>query len=302
MTGAAWARFMELRGWKVIEGAGSFWQQFHQGCYISFPLHIPIDPEAAELDALLRSKHALCLRYSSVRPSGLPGGIYVVRDKNFGLASINSKARGKLRRGLERCEIKPVDADLLAREGFLLNRETMNRQRRFEREFGEPKRWKRFVEAVRRSSNISVLGAFADGRLNSYAVLHREDDWIYLLYQMSLTAGLQNAANTALHYEVCRLIAGVGVEAICSGPIPLAPGRLHSFKTQMGMTVLPQTFAFRFHPAIAPAAEAGAVQTVVSSLRRIWPQNPRLEIVSSVLRGSRLANNRARRADEVVPC
>ena len=302
MTGEAWARFMELRGWKVIEGAGSLWQQFHRGCYISFPLHISIDPAPGELDSLLRSNRALCLRYSSARPRGLAGGLYVVREKKFGFANVHSKVRGKLRRGLERCEVKAVDADLLAREGLRINRETMDRQNRFEPEFGDPKRWKRFVEAIRLSSNVSVLGAFVDGRLHSYGVLHREDSWIYLLYQMSLTSALQHAANTALHYEVCRLIAADGIEAICSGPLPLANSRLHNFKTQMGMTVLPQTFAFRFHPALAPVASAGGIQTVVGGLRRIWPRNPRLEVMSNVLRGSRFSNYPARHADEVVPC
>jgi len=140
MKGEALARFMELRGWKVVEGAGTFWQEFRERSYISIPLHIKIDPDADELDSLLRRTKGLCVRYASSRPYGYPGGLYVVRDKCFGFASVQQKGRSKLRRGLERCEIRPIDVDTLAAEGLQLNLETMARQNRFEPELGDPKR------------------------------------------------------------------------------------------------------------------------------------------------------------------
>jgi hypothetical protein len=302
MTGEALARFMELRGWKVVQGAGSFWQEFRERCYISFPLHVTLDPGSDELDSVLRRSKGLCLRYPAAQPTGLPGGLYLARDKNFSITSVQHKSRSKLRRGLERCEIRPVEVDVLRAEGLRLNLETMARQKRFEGEFGDPKRWNRFVEAVRQSPGAAALGAFVDGRLNSYAIVHREDGWVYLLYQMSLTSGLQHGANTALHYEVCRMIADPAVEAVCSGPTALAESGLHDFKTQMGLTVLPQTFAFRFHPAVSRLATGGLVKAVADGLHRLRPRNARLEVLSNVLRGARLSRQPANRAEEVVSC
>ena len=302
MNGEALARFMELRGWKVVQGAGSFWQQFRERCYISFPLHVTLDPNPDELDAMLRATGALCFRYSAANSHGLTGGLYVVRDKNFGLTSVHAKVRAKLRRGLERCEIRPVDIDGLAAEGLQLNLETMARQKRFEREFGEPKRWKRFLEAVRRSPSVAAMGAFLDGRLNSYMILQREDGWMHLLYQMTLTSGFEHGANTALHYEVCRMIADPELDAICSGPLPLAQDRMRHFKLHMGMTVLPQTFAFRFHPAVSRLFSGSAAQGVADGLQRLWPGNARLEVLGHVIQGAQLSNCTVRPAKEVVSC
>ncbi len=302
MKGEALARFMELRGWKVVQGAGSFWQEFRERCYIGFPMHVAIDPDPDELDSLLRRTRALCVRYASAQPHGFPGGLYVVRDKHFGIASVQQKGRTKLRRGLERCEIRPVDVDVLRTEGLWLNLETMGRQKRYEAEFGDPKRWKRFLDAVRLSPTVAVLGAFIDGRLSSYAILHREDGWLYLLYQMSLTSSLRHGANVALHYEICRMIADPGVKAVCSGPTSLADGRLHGFKLHMGMTVMPQTFAFRFHPAISRLATGSVAQLLADGLHGLRPRNARLEVLTNVLRGARLSKPPANRAEEIVTC
>ena len=302
MKGEALARFMELRGWKVVQGAGSFWQEFRERSYIGFPLHAAIDPDPDELDSLLRRTRALCVRYVSAQAHGFPGGLYVVRDKHFGVASVQQKGRAKLRRGLERCEIRPVDLDILRAEGLWLNLETMARQKRYEAEFGDAKRWKRFLDAVRLSPNVAAIGAFIDGRLSSYAILHREDGWLYLLYQMSLTSGLRHGANVALHYEVCRMIADPGVKAVCSGPTSLAEGRLHDFKLRMGMTVLPQTFAFRFHPAVSRIATGSVARVLADGLHRLRPGNARLEVLTNVLRGARLSKQPANRAEEIVPC
>ncbi|HYL77341.1 MAG TPA: hypothetical protein VEU96_24220 [Bryobacteraceae bacterium] len=302
MRGEAMARFMELRGWKVVQGAGSFWQEFRKHCYIGFPLHAAIDPNPDELDSLLRRTRALCLRYAAVQPHGFRGGLYLVRDKNFGFTSIQPKGRSKLRRGLERCEIRPVDVDVLRAEGMRLNVETMARQNRYEAEFGDPKRWKRFLEAVRLSPGAAVIGAFVDGRLNSYTILHREDRWAYMLYQMTLTSGLHHGANTALHYEVCRMIADPAIDAVCSGPVSMGESGLHDFKLQMGMTVMPQTFAFRFHPAVAQLATGSVVRALAGGLHRLRPRNARFEVLTNVLCGARLSNHPTNRPKEVVPC
>jgi hypothetical protein len=303
MTGEALARFLELRGWKVVQAAGAFWQEFRERSYMSFPHQVVLSPDPAELDAMLRSSKALCVRYASAQPHGLAGGLFVVRDKNYGLASVQARARSKVRRGLERCEIRPVDLDILQREGLQLNLDTMARQERSEAEFGEAKRWTRLIEAIRQSPTISVTGAFVDGRLSAYAIVHREDRWVHLLYQMSRTADLQHYPNYALHYHVSREIADADVEAMCSGPLSLMEGGgLRDFKLRMGMEVLPQTFAFRFHPAISRMAASGVAGTVAEGLRRLRPKNARLEVLANVLRGARLSRPPVNGAGEVAPC
>ena len=53
--------------------------------------------------------------------------MYVCRPQNYGIHSVDRRQRGKVRRGLEICEIRTVDPDELLRAGICLNRETMQR-------------------------------------------------------------------------------------------------------------------------------------------------------------------------------
>ncbi len=294
MTGEAQAKFLELRGLKVLQAAGSFWCELRANCYLSFPHQVSLDPSPEELAKLMRRTRSLCLRYNSAQKNGLPGGLYVIRDKKFGLDSVQKRARSKVRRSLQRCEVLPVDPDLLLREGVQLNLDTMARQKRYEPEFADPKRWQRLVDAIRICPAVSVTGAFVDGRLASYGILLRENKWIQLLYQMSRTADLHHYPNYALQFRVSQHIAEPDVDAICSGPLPLSNGGgLHDFKIHMGMEVLPRTFAFQFHPLLSSAFGSETVRAAVDLARRLRPASNRVEVLANVLRGARLTRQSA---------
>lgn len=303
MTGEAIAKFQELRGWKVVQAAGSFWQEFRPRCYMSLPYNTVIKPDPDEVAALLRTRNALCVRYPAIQQHGLEGGLYVLRDKKFSLTSVHSKQRSRVRRGLERCEIQPLDLDLLLREGLQLNLDTMARQHRFEPEFGELARWKRFVDALRVSPAASAIGAFVDGRLSGYTIHFLEDRWLHVLYKMSRIADLEHCANHALQFHSMSQIAESNVDAVCGGPLSVAVNEgLHEFKTRMGMEVEPQKLAVRLHPAVSRILTSSAAITAVQQIRRFRPQSRQVNIIAEVLRGARLSNERASGTEQVAPC
>ena len=105
-------------------------------------------------------------------------------------------------RGLEICTIRPVEPAELLQNGLQLNLETMERQGRYDAEFGDPARWKRFVEAVRQSPGVSVTGAYLSGKLSMYIVTCRDGQCLHMLYKMSRAEDRTLPVSHALDYTI----------------------------------------------------------------------------------------------------
>jgi hypothetical protein len=155
------------------------------------PAHLRLAPEKGEIDELLRRSRMVGVRFPVCGP-GVLTGLYVVRPASYTLASVSRKQRAQVIRGLERCEIRRVERDELTTAGILLNRDTMKRQKRYDPELDDPRRWARFVDAVYACPAFEVIGAYVDGRLAAYMICYREGSWLHLLYKMCRTEELEH--------------------------------------------------------------------------------------------------------------
>jgi hypothetical protein len=282
------AGFMALRGRRIVEAAGCLWHSVEGRFFMSLPYNLPQDPDAGELNQMLRSQCALGVRFPAVNRPGLPSGLYVCRRKDYNLPCVHARQRSQVRRGLEVFTIQPVEQSELLRQGLQLNTDTMTRQGRFDPEFGEPARWARLVKAVYGSSPVVAYGAFHEGRLAAYAITCRDGGWLHLMHQNSRTDDLPQFPNHALTFTVTRLAAeDPALEGISLGVHALVnSGGLHDYKLKLGYEFIERTSAFQLHPALAPVLLSGAVRRVVSGLRRMRPQDQRIEKVESVLEGA----------------
>jgi hypothetical protein len=284
MQGEKLARFMELRGRRVVELAGTLFYEAGAGIYMSVPYQRNVDLAEDEARAFLLSRRLTGLRYPSQRLPGLESGLYV-RRRPYGLDCLHRNARVQVKEGLRVCEVRCIDAEQLLRDGLILNRETLLRQQRCDREFSDLRRWTRFVDALCQSPGIEAHGAFHERQLEAMAVVCREDGWFHILHKMCRTQKAGVGANHVLDYILTeRALADPSVEAVCMGFVSLLdiPG-LQTYKSRLGFHVEPRHCVVRLHPALAPLLLNPVAWTAVSAMRRWRPQNQWLETVQKVL-------------------
>lgn len=284
-TGDALARFAELRGQRVFHAAGAWWVPFSGRWHASVPYQRPLNPDPGALAAALRTHGVLGARYVSAGPFGWPTSLYVCRTRGYTLRRAHPNRQRQVRRGLERSKIRLLDPDELLRLALPLNLDTMRRQGRFDPEFGEPARWRRFVAAVRELPSVFCAGAFHEGRLASYDVVCRDGAWLHALYKMSRTDDLPHYANIALdHWLLATAAADPSIEAVCNGFAALFPNdKLHSVKVELGFEAVPCNLAAQLHPALAPLLSRRWAASAAGTAARLRPQNQRLQAGAALL-------------------
>lgn len=301
--GSVIARFLELRGRRVIEATGCCWVNVRNGSryFESIPNHLLLEPEPGEVEQVLRRGGGLLARYPSRGSGGLVGGRYVCRDPNFDLSSLGKQRRKDVRRGLRNCEIRLVTLEELLGQGLTLNRDTMARQHRFDPEYGDVRHWETFVEAVVCSPAVVVIGAFIGRRLASYVTLVQDGDAIHLLDRMTRTKDLKMFPGEALLFTVMReALRRPEIRLVSGGPVPLlGMDGLHRYKLRSGYEVAPCRVMFRLHPALTALRLGALGRLAVGVLGRMLPGNPVLARTRLVL-GSAASSGRGRRGEEQI--
>lgn len=289
MAGEHFAQFMQRRGRRVVEGAGTRWYSNSLGIYMSIPYHEPCHQPEEQIARLIRKTRMLGVRFPSPHLPGLISGVYVRRGP-YDLSAVQARLRSKVRKGLSYCEIRQVEPSELLRDGLQCNLDTMQRQNRADAEFGEPKRWQHLVQAVTDSPGIDAVGAFVDGKLAAYIIGCREDGWFHLLHQMSRLDSLDFAPNHTLTFEVIkRALEDPGIDAACFGLVGLISGHgLNDYKLRLGCEVQPMNSVFMLHPAAGKLLSNSAALQGISWLRNLYPNYHRIAQIESVITGARL--------------
>lgn len=290
-TGRGLAQFMEARGRRIVESGSALWHSTDGKMLMSLPYHLALDPESGEMEELLRRSGSLGVRYPSVTRQGSPGGLYVCRDKEYSLKTVQSRLRSKVRRGLEHCEVRVVQPDELLGQGLRLNQETMGRQGRYESEFGEVSSFARLVHAIDTSRNIVAHGSFIDGILGAYCVTYEEDGWFHILHQMSRLDCLEHYPNHALAFTLTEAalskpdMAGMsyGLKSLVN------TSGLHDFKLRMGFECLSQNMVCQLHPLASGLLTSGLASEGLKLARRCFPRDQRLERAQAVISSARVA-------------
>jgi len=180
--------------------------------------------------------------------------LFVCETRNFSIDVVEARHRKQVLKGRERCQFRAVDPDELLAQGLEVNRETLARQGRFDPEFGEPAGWRRFVAAVRACPEVTVSGAFLDGRLSAYAVLCRDGAWLHLLYKMTRTSDMIHRTNPALDFTVLADAArDPSLRGVTNSWLSLIRGSegLHRYKQLMGYRIERHALGIHLHPCMA---------------------------------------------------
>jgi hypothetical protein len=293
LPGSGLAHFWQLREKRVFEAGGVRWGQYKGPFYVSLPFHLQLDPEPGEIESVLRRHGAPAAWFPSVNHAGLSCGMYVCLPAGYGLDAIDRKKRKQVREGLENCEMRRVDLEELRVEGIGLNRQTMERQGRYDPEFGDTARWSHFVDAISRCPEIDVTGAYVNGRLSAYIVGCLDDGWLHLLYKMSRSEDMAEYTNAALDFTVLSAAGrDPSIRAVGNwfGSFLSNPG-LDRYKRQMGYTVVPNQMCVFFHPAAAPLLANKLTVRVFQTAASLRPRSKQMESIARMSQGAMLSQN-----------
>ncbi|MBY0507105.1 MAG: hypothetical protein K2X03_24540 [Bryobacteraceae bacterium] len=287
--GQTLANFAQLRGLPVYRAAGAWWTPFsHESRFLmTVPEQITVDQDHEEIGRLLWSQKMVAARYPTRTGEGMESGYYLWKKQAFGLESLDRKLRNSVRRGLEQCQLRELSSSDLFTLGIDLNRETMERQGRYNPEFGEAAPWRRFVEAVERTPGMSITGAFVENTLAGYSIECRADGWWYALYQNSRVGLLKSFPNHALDYYSLERAAGdPEVQGILNSPFPLAPNPgLHDYKTRFGYEVEPYRLVVQMHPLANPLVTSSPVRSSLRLACEAFPENRRVVQAGRIFAG-----------------
>jgi hypothetical protein len=283
------ARFLELRGRRIVKACGAVWYAVPGRFLMSLPYQAMLNPKPSEVRQLVRETGAAGARFPTTQWTGLASGLYILRHRAYDLDLVHPKHRPRVRRGMENFQVRPATKAELISQGRALNLSTMARQGRYDPEFGEKRRWETLVEAAFACTEVSFPAAFAGSRLAAFMVTCREHRWLHILCQMSRQEDLHNFPNHVLTYSVTQQAAAdESLDVTCYGYLPLfAADGLHEYKLRFGYELIPHRSAFQLHPALEPLLANPVTHAAVRAARVICPRNQGLETVESVLKGAR---------------
>ena len=285
--GSVVARFLELRGRRVVSACGATWYVGPGRFLISLPYHAMLNPDPAELRSLIRETRAFGARFPSSSWTGLESGIYVMRARDYNIESVHEQWRTRVCAGLQSFDVRPATKNQLLTQGRALNLHAMAVRGRYDPEFGDQRRWETLVEAAFACSAISIPAAFRGPRMAAYMITCREQGWMHILHHMSPQLELPGFPNDVLTFSVTRQAAAdQSVEAISYGYVPLcAAGGLHEYKVHFGYDVVPHRAAIQLHPvmdALLNSRVARAAVRAACYLRR----GRQVQTIESILEGA----------------
>ncbi|HEY7335249.1 MAG TPA: hypothetical protein VH639_10215 [Bryobacteraceae bacterium] len=286
--GAVLARFLELRGRRILKSCGALWYSVPGRFLMSLPYQAMLDPDPAALRAMIREAGACGARFPSLRWSGLESGLYLIRPRKYEIGSLHIKHRPRVRHGQKLFEVRPAEKAELLEQGCALNVSTMARQGRYDPEFGEPDRWRRIVEAGFSCPGVSFPAVFAGARLAAYMIVCRDWRWLHILHQMSRQEDLPNFPNHVLTYTVtAQALGDDALEAVCYGYVPLfAADGLHEYKLRFGYELVPHRSAIQLHPLLNAVVDRPVARAALRVARRVRRDNQQIETLQTVIEGA----------------
>jgi len=258
---AAYASFLLAMGHKVVSTPSTYWFDASRFFYLSAPSHRTISPSQAEMAKLWRCFPCVGARFAS--PLDGPGRLsyqIVCDNPALSLESLSGNIRSKVRRGLKRCEVRPVALGEIARTGKDANRETTTRQGR--EGVIDDRRWERFFVAAERTPGFEAWGAYCGEELAAFLITASFDDSVEFLLARSRSGFLGAYPNNALIYAVSEeMMVRRGVAEITFGLESLEPvGPLDEFKFGMGFRARPLRQRVVFHPLFRPLVQSRSIR------------------------------------------
>lgn len=285
MNAEIYAEWLRRNGKRVIRTQSSYWHSNGLGAFQAFPYHWLIDPSEDELSEFLIENGGVALRYSLPQDNakGCLSHAIVFEGENYDFENLGHRTRKNTRRGLKNCRVEPISFELLARDGWELRRDTLERQQRDLKVTADS--WRSRYLAASDLPGFQAWGAYADSQLAAYLVTFRMEDCISVVDQQSHREYLDLNVNNAITFVVTQdALRQPGIRRVHYGVESLdAPERVSEFKFHMAFIAKPmrQRVVLRPHLALVANRWTYKLVSVISSWR---PSDRRFSKAKGMLR------------------
>ena len=251
MSLLGYTRFLSRMGHRVVSVGATTWFDAAPRVFMPLPFDREIEPLSFDWQALFAQgcTAARCL----VPPAyGRPSYVLAAEDRDYGLHSLESKARNQTRRGLEACDVRPVQFSELGSHGIALQRDTLKRQgRRIPHDLRAY--WSRYFENAAQTEGALAWGAFRGKDLAAYLIAFQVEDTAHVVILRSAVALLRYYPNNALLFAFLRHMLGSGAArrvSIGFEPFQTNLASLDRFKEGLGFRRYPVCQYVRLAPPL----------------------------------------------------
>src|SRR5690349_5228496 len=255
MNAEIFAEWMRRQGHQVFRTASSYWDSAGPHVLQAFPYHWLINPSEEVISDLLLRHKIVSVRYSTLLNSQIGKVSYhIILHNPYNMDNLKAQARNGVKRGLKHCRIEQISFERLATEGWVLQRDTLDRQNRL-RSMTQAE-WERICRSAADLPGFEAWAAVADHELAAALIVCQIDNTWSVPYALSHRRFLNDHVNNALFYSTsCNLLGRDGVEGIFFTVQSLdAPPSVDDFKLRMGLTPRPVRQRVDFHPWLRPLA------------------------------------------------
>lgn len=267
-----------------LDGQLNCWVRYHRLCRLRSPSSVvtPLDPR--DRKSLFFRQRAWVIGYCrSPHPDEAPNAyLYLCRRQGYDLDALSANTRSKVRRGLRRHRVEPIDERVVAREGYRCFADN-----RLRNDLTPPSEasFQRFWEGLEVSPFRRIWGAYADGELVGFLAVQLFGQWADNCLLAARTDHLRHYPTNALCFHALHdlLAEPRPLEGVSFGVSSLQPdshiNSLHRYKLSMGFEPVPIVRAFDPHPLLRPLVHPHA-RALLGFASRLLPHN-------SVLRKAR---------------
>jgi hypothetical protein len=284
MNAETFAEWMRRQGHRVFRTTSSYWYTAGPRVLQAFPYHWQITPSEGEINELMQRNGIISLRYST--PLDFPEGkvsYHIVLGKQYCLDNLKSQARNGVKHGLKCFRVGQISFERLAKEGWALQQDTLDRQNRLHSM--TQSEWESICRAAIDLPGFEAWAALADEELAAALIICRIDNMFNVPYALSHRKYLCNHVNNALFYSVnCNLLEREGISGIFFTVQSLdAPSSVDEFKFRMGLNAIAVRQRVAFHPWLKSFA-TNEVHSWATRRLQHDPSNPFLAKAEGMLR------------------
>lgn len=235
-----YAAFLERIGHTVREANGVHWFNVFSRAWTCFPFEAQLNPAEIDLSGIMDHRGVMA-RFCCSTDQGVSSFRQVVADKNYSLASQDSKARNQTRQGLEKCTCGPEEAADLGAAGIELHAQTLRRQGRKIPD-GYESYWRGYFDAVSKCPAATIWVARFQGVLASFMISFRIGSVENICIVRSDEELLKHRPNNAMLYTFLQhALSRPETSEVCIGLQSLQAGinSLDHFKRRMGFIEQP---------------------------------------------------------------
>jgi hypothetical protein len=255
MNAEIFAEWIRRQGHQVMRTKSSYWYSAGPRVLQAFPYHWLISPSQEEIRGLMMSHGIISVRYSTLLNSSVGKVSYhIILQNPYNMDVLKSQARNGVKRGLSRCKVEQISFERLATEGWILQRDTLDRQNRL-RSMTQAE-WERICLSAADLPGFEAWAAVAKDELAAAVIVCQTDSTWSVPYALSHRRFLNDHVNNALFYSVStNLLARENVDGIFFTVQSLdAPPTVDDFKLRMGFVARPVRQRVDFHPWLRPLA------------------------------------------------